>query len=108
MKGTPHMEQPAWIQQLFQSIDAMDTNTFLTFIADDAQFRFGNSPPAVGKNLIGQAVEGFFKSIKQNRHNILKTWMHPDTVICQGEVTYTRHDDSQLTLPFVNIFGVLT
>jgi limonene-1,2-epoxide hydrolase len=27
-------------------------------------------------------------------------------VACEGEVTYTRHDGSKITLPFVNIFEV--
>jgi hypothetical protein len=100
------MTQPAWIQQLFRSIDAMDTNTFITFLADDSQFKFGNAPPAVGKEAVYQAVDGFFKSIKGIRHTILKTWDRPDAVACQGEVTYTRLDDSEITLPFVNVFGM--
>lgn len=100
------MQHPSWVIQLFQSIDRMDTKTFLTFLSDDAQFKFGNAPPAVGKTMIGKAVDGFFQSIKATRHNILHTWEHPDAVICQGEVTYTRHDGSQLTLPFVNVFGM--
>ena len=100
------MKNPAWVPQLFQSIDAMDTGKFITFIADDAQFKFGNAPPVVGKETIRQAVDGFFKSIKRIRHRLLNTWAYLDTVICQGEVTYTRHDDSQLTVPFVNIFGM--
>ena len=27
-------------------------------------------------------------------------------VACEGEVTYTRHDGSQITLPFCNIFEI--
>lgn len=100
------MNNPAWVPRLFQSIDAMDTKTFVTFIHDDAQFKFGNAPPAVGKAAIAQAVDGFFSSIKRVRHNILKTWTGSDSVVCQGEATYTRHDGSQLTLPFVNVFGM--
>ncbi len=100
------MESPSWVNQLFQSIDAMDTNRFLSFINNDAQFRFGNAPPVVGKEAIGQAVDGFFASIKAIEHRLLDTWTHPDAVICQGEVTYTRHDNSHVTLPFVNVFGM--
>lgn len=100
------MESPAWVRQLFQSIDAMDTNKFLNFINNDAQFRFGNAPPVVGKDAIGQAVDGFFATIKAIKHRLLNTWTHPDAVICQGEATYTRRDNSQLTLPFVNVFGM--
>ena len=25
-------------------------------------------------------------------------------VICEGETTYTRHDGTQITLPFANVF----
>jgi hypothetical protein len=25
-------------------------------------------------------------------------------MVCEGEVTYTRHDESEITLPFVNVF----
>ena|SRR5712692_4422140 len=100
------MENPTWVTQLFQSIDAMDTKRLLGFINNDAQFRFGNAPAVLGKAAIGQAVDGFFTTIKAIKHRLLSTWTHPDSVICQGEVTYTRHDNSQLTLPFVNIFGM--
>ena len=100
------MNHPVWVTQLFQSIDQMDAGKFATFINNEAEFRFGNSPPVVGKEEIRKAVEGFFGTIRGVKHRLLATWTHPDTVICQGEVTYTRHDSSQLTLPFVNIFGI--
>lgn len=100
------MQTPSWVNQLFQSIDAMDTEKFLEFLADNAQFKFGNSPAAIGRDAIRAAVSGFFTTIKGLRHNLLNTWVHPDTVICQGEVTYTRHDGSQICLPFLNVFGM--
>ena len=99
------MNTPSWVPKLFQSIDAMDTGTFLTFLTKDSQFRFGNAPASFGKPAIRQGVDGFFSSIKALKHRLLNTWTLPDTVICQGEVTYTRHDNSQITLPFVNVYG---
>ncbi len=100
------MDQAAWISDVFGSIDAMDSDRFVSFLADDATFRFGNAPEATGKRAIREAVDGFFSSIKGLRHHILKTWEHPDTVICQGEVTYTRLDGGEVTIPFVNIYGM--
>ena len=92
------------INSLFASIDAMDTKKFLTFLTDDASFNFGNADAAVGKEAIKKAVSDFFGLINGLRHSILNTWEVDDAIICHGEVTYTKKDDSEITLPFVNIF----
>ena len=100
------MNEANWTDALFISIDAKDTPRFLTFLTDDAEFIFGNAPPAAGKPAIGAAVAGFFGTIRASRHDVAHTWIQPGHVICQGNVTYTRHDGSNITLPFVNILGM--
>ncbi|MCP4262959.1 MAG: nuclear transport factor 2 family protein [Planctomycetes bacterium] len=97
------MEDDGWVKRLFSSVDKMDTEAFLGFLEDDALFRFGSEQVVTGKEAIGKTIEGFFASIKDLRHDILETWFVADAVICQGEVTYTRVDDSDITIPFVNI-----
>jgi ketosteroid isomerase-like protein len=98
------MQQQSWLKDLFNKIDAKDTVGFLSFLTSDARFRFGNTPVLQGREAIGEAVEAFFDSISRSRHRLLHTWSVADAIICQGEVSYTRKDDSKLTLPFVNIF----
>ncbi|MGZ5130697.1 MAG: nuclear transport factor 2 family protein [Caldimonas sp.] len=98
------MTPTEWTPALFASIDAKDSARFVSFLTEDAQFRFGNAPAAVGRDAIFAAVEGFFASIAACRHNVPNVWAVPGHVICQGEVTYTRHDGSVLTVPFVNVF----
>lgn len=100
------MTSHEWTPALFASIDAKDTARFQTFLTDDARFRFGNLPEAVGRDAIGAAVDGFFASIAACRHDVKNVWAPPGHVICQGEVTYTRHDASRLTVPFVNVFAM--
>jgi ketosteroid isomerase-like protein len=90
--------------KLFVSIDAMDTEGFLAFIALDGEFRFGSSPPVNGHDGIRAAVEGFFSSFAALRHELQRMVADGDTVVCEGEVTYTRHDGSAITLPFCNVF----
>ena len=90
--------------KLFVSIDGMDTEGFLGFIAADAEFRFGSAPPVQGHDAIGAAVGGFFSSIAALRHELRRIVAQDDTVVCEGEVTYTRHDGSRITLPFCNVF----
>ena len=81
----------------------MDVGAFLVFFEDDASFRFGSEQAVAGKAAVREAIEGFFATIKRLRHEILDTWFHTETVICQGQVTYTRTDDSSVTIPFVNV-----
>ncbi len=94
------------VKNLFHSIDAMDTDKFVTFLTDDAEFRFGNAPSAIGKEQIHQGVAGFFSSIKGLSHELAYAHVTDDTVITEGTVTYTRFDDSKLSVSFCNVFGM--
>ena len=93
-------------RDLFASIDSMDMERFLSFIDPDAVFRFGSSPPVAGHDAIRAAVGSFFASLAALRHDLLRLLQDGNTVVCEGEVTYTRHDSSTITLPFVNVFEV--
>lgn len=98
------MSTPRFVEPLFQAIDAMDAEKFVSFLADDGAFRFGNGPAAEGREAIRQAVAQFFGSVHALRHRLLGVWSLPDVVFCEGEVTYTRKDRSEVTLPFFNVF----
>jgi len=97
---------PNDVQTLFEAIDAQDTSKFLTFLSSDVRFQFGNWPASVGRDAVGEAVDGFFASISALSHDLLNVWVLEDHIIARGEVTYTRKDGSQLTLPFTNVFGI--
>jgi len=92
--------------RLFVSIDAMDTESFLKFLAEDATFRFGSMPPVQGREAIRAAVDGFYSSIAGLEHTVQRRVAEGSAVVCEGEVTYTRHDGSDITLPFANVFEV--
>jgi len=98
------MSDPSFVAPLFEAIDAMDADAFVSFLSRDAVFRFGNGPEVRGREAIREAVAGFFGTIAGLRHRLLGTWTHPGTVICRGEVTYTRKDGSDVTLPFADVF----
>ena len=93
-------------EKLFASIDAMDTESFLSFIREDGTFRFGSSPSVTGHVAIREAVENFFASFAALKHDLQRQIADDNVVVCEGEVTYTRHDGSQITLPFANIFEI--
>jgi ketosteroid isomerase-like protein len=89
---------------LFAAIDAKDTEIFLSFLTEDAVFRFGSAPEAIGHDAIREGVDGFFASIAGSKHSIGNVIKSGSTLVCEAVVTYQRHDGSELTLPFTNIF----
>jgi len=92
------------LDDLFKAVDSKDTERFLGFLTAEASFRFGSSPPAQGREAIRAAVSGFFDTIAGCRHVLARTVAEGDVIICEGEVTYTRHDASKISLPFANVF----
>ena len=89
---------------LFAAIDAKDGAAFVAYLTEDAIFRFGSAPPVQGRNSIQAAVEGFFATIAGCEHTISNSLRQDDTMVCEGEVTYQRHDGREVTVPFTDIF----
>ena len=95
-----------WLERLFDSIDTQDTEGFVGFLAPDATFRFGSAPAAEGREQIAAAVGGFFSTIAGCRHHLARTWSGDDSVVVEGDVTYRRHDGSEVTVPFTDVFDM--
>ena len=92
--------------KLFASIDRMDTESFLSFLSSDCVFRFGSAAPVTGHDAIRATVDEFFAMFAALKHDIHRTVTEANAVVCEGEVTYTRHDGSAITVPFANIFEI--
>lgn len=92
---------------LFQGIDAKDHNVFNVFLTEDAQFRFANHPPVVGRENIVNFLEGWFQSIAAIKHSNLVVREGDGFVLTEGTVTYTRHSGSTLAVPFANVFNMV-
>jgi limonene-1,2-epoxide hydrolase len=73
-------------------------------LTPDAHFQFGNIPVMIGHDAIRAAAAGFFAAIRSSRHRVLSIWNEARTAVCEGEVSYTRHDGSVLSVPFCNVF----
>ena len=94
------------IQALFKAIDCKDALTFSDFLSSDVSFRFGNADPILGREPVKAMVQGFFDSIQALQHELVGILRDGQAIIGRGKVTYTRHDGSQLRVPFMNYFGV--
>ena len=97
----------AWharFDDLFGAVDAKDTEQFLGFLTNEASFRFGSAPSVRGREAIREAVDGFFSTIAGSHHELTRIIAEDKVVICEGEVTYTRHNGTEISLPFANVF----
>ena len=95
-----------WVDRLFGTVDAMDSKKFVSFLTEDARFKFGNADAVEGKEKIEQAVAGFFGTIGGLHHDVLNVWEHPGVVVTELKVTYTRKDGRKVAVPCVNVFGM--
>ena len=91
------------IDELFSAIDSKNVEKFVSLLADDCVFRFGNMPEVSGVNNISEFVGGFFSSIAALKHELYARWEVGNTEICHGMVSYTRLNGSVLTVPFCNV-----
>lgn len=99
-------DESNWVARLFEAIDARDLERFSSFLDPQVIFRFGNAKPAYGLDATREVAVGFFSSVTALRHRLDDVWPieGQDTVICRGEVCYTRSDGSELRVPFANVF----
>jgi ketosteroid isomerase-like protein len=89
---------------VFADVDRMDATAFASHLAEDCVLRFANADEVVGRDAIQVAIAGFFSTIKGLSHHIVEQWDVDGTTIVQLEVTYTRTDDRQVTLPAITIY----
>lgn len=88
------------LEQLFAAIDAKDPDRFVSFLTDDAVFRYGSQPPVEGRKAVREYVAGFFGTIAGLSHTVGDAWERDDTMVVRGDVTYTRHDGAKIPVPF--------
>jgi ketosteroid isomerase-like protein len=97
------MRTEQWLEALFATIDARQTQSFVAFLSEDASFRYGSNPDVCGRGAIAAFVDAVFATIRASSHQLQRYWDTADCRIAQGIVTYTRLDDSKVSLPFCNV-----
>jgi ketosteroid isomerase-like protein len=95
------------VRELLAALDAGDIDTAMGFLTEDVVLRFGNAEPAVGSAAIADTAAAMANVVASMSHEMLAVWTTNQTdqaVICEMDVTYLRHDGSELTLPCVSVF----
>jgi len=91
-------------RDVFDVIDTMDVQALGNLLACDATMVFGNGEPLTGKDAILAGCEEFSTTVQGWRHHILNEWTAGPDTITETEVTYTRLDAKEVTVPVVSIW----
>ena len=98
------MNTDEFVRDYWQSIDTLDMDKFLSFFAPDCTMGFGSYPLVHGLSGVRDMIAPVFAGVAGMRHRRLGLWVHDDATVARGEVTYTRHDGSTVTIPFMTYF----
>ncbi|WP_093909844.1 nuclear transport factor 2 family protein [Streptomyces sp. cf386] len=87
-------------------IDRRELSAVADLFAENATMVFGNGEPLAGREAILAANAAFMDTIAGLRHRIVDAWTVDATTIAVTDVTYTRLDTREVTLPAVSIWRV--
>ena len=91
-------------ETLFEDIDSMDPDRYARHLSEDVVLRFGNSESVVGRAAVRDAWAAFCANLHGVRHDLVERWDVGPATIVEARVTYTRADDSTVTVPVVTIY----
>ena len=94
------MSTDNFIKDMYGIVDARDGTALAAMMTENGIFRFANMPAVQGRQEVAGFLDGFFQSIKGIAHDQIEDWKVDGTRFATGRVTYTRHDDSALAIPF--------
>jgi ketosteroid isomerase-like protein len=90
--------------ELFEAIDRMDADGWVSHLASDVVMRFANEDPVYGGDACRAQARILFASVTGLSHHILAFWEHGDTTIVETSVTVTLDDARRIPLPMVTIY----
>ena len=91
-------------ERLFADIDTMEPDAFARYLAEDVTMRFGNAPELRGRDACRRAWADFCDLVDGVHHDVVEVWEVDETTIAQTDVTYTRKDGRDVTVPVVTIY----
>ncbi len=89
---------------LFEDIDSMDPDRYARHLSEDVVMRFGNGDPTIGRVAVRDAWAGFCADLHGVSHDMVERWDVGTATIVEARVTYTRADDTKVTVPVVTIY----
>ncbi len=98
------MKIPDWTREMFLALDGGDVQGFMSFLAEDVSFRFGNGPAVSGRVAVQSAVGNFLSRFESISHLLEYCWLEGERMALEGQVAYHFRDGRVVDVPFVDVF----
>ncbi len=95
-----------FVKELYKNVDALNLDFLDKVLDKDVVFNFSNSHSIQGKENVLKSNSSFFSSIKAMKHAIEDIYKIDNTLICNGSVNYTRHNNSKHMVKFATILKI--
>ena len=92
-----------WYLDLYEQIDSMNMDGFLSGLTEDCSVAFANQAPVKGKAQIRSAIGAFWASIRSMKHHFFNVTQDGDDMTLEANIEYTRLDGRMVTLPCATV-----
>ncbi|NPT46293.1 nuclear transport factor 2 family protein [Paraburkholderia sp. 1N] len=92
--------------EVYRAVDSMDEQRLASFLTENCRFVYANNNPVIGRANAAASSKKFLDSLAAIKHDLLEVWSFDDVIVSQIEVTYTRKDETTLTIPAATIWRV--
>ena len=92
-----------WVSEMFRAVDAQDIEGNARFRHPEVRFRFGNGEFMHGHAALAEGQRHLYASIRGMRHRLLCLSRQDDVLTVEADVTYTRLDGVDVTVPVVSL-----
>jgi ketosteroid isomerase-like protein len=90
--------QPSWLREHYERVDANDFAYLREKFAEDAEVRFGNRPPAVGRQAIASTLADFHSPFVGSLHRFVDAWYQGHLTLIAFDVSYMMNDGSEVRI----------
>jgi ketosteroid isomerase-like protein len=87
-----------WLHEHYEHVDANDFAWVGEHLADDVEVRFGNRPPAVGKEQVAATLADVHAPFKHSHHRFVEVWQQGHRTLIAFDVTYAMNDGSEVRI----------
>ena len=100
----PHTHPDSeWVTRMFAAVDRRDIEANVAFMHPYVRFRFGNGPVLQGTEQLAEGQRQLYAGIRGTSHRLVGIWREGAVVTVEAEVTYTRLDGDDVTVPVVSL-----
>jgi len=89
---------PGWLREHYARVDANDFAYVIDKLSEGVEVRFGNRPPASGRQAVRELLADVHRSFVSSEHRFARVWEQGGTTLVQFDVTYTLDDNSKVPM----------